>query len=217
LPRWLFAAAWPIWIERAGNALFHRRRLLDGVAALFGRVDEGVDAYLDWYFSVVGEYQRLGAAVVDDLGGLMAGATNRYLLEAIGFEVRLQALWADVDADSGARLADAAAAASQRKRHAAFAGGSDCTVDGIDLAAALGGKLAAKKGVSTLVSGLGAAALCSPRHSRRNRPPASTPVSCSFSRASAVTSFRRATGCRWRVDAEPCDPLTPTGCAVPRR
>jgi hypothetical protein len=106
-----------------------------GVDVLFAKVEEGADAYLDWYFSVIGEYQRLGAAAVGDLGGLMADASERLLFEETGFDAGLQALWAEIDAATRARLADTAAAAGRQVLQAAGAEAGACRVDGIDLAA----------------------------------------------------------------------------------
>ena len=64
------------------------RRIDDDLDALFGRVEQGIDAYLDWYFTVVGEYQRLAALAVGDFGALMteqleAAAVYRHRLRRV--------------------------------------------------------------------------------------------------------------------------------------
>lgn len=49
-------------------------------------VEKGVDAYLDWYFSVHGEYERLGTAVGIDFGNKL----TEHLLEKSGFNEKLR-------------------------------------------------------------------------------------------------------------------------------
>jgi hypothetical protein len=67
----------------AGEALAAADARIDrALDAFFSRAEQGVDAYLDWYFTVIGEYQRLAAVVAGDFGALMADQLNRHLFEA---------------------------------------------------------------------------------------------------------------------------------------
>ena len=61
------------------------------VDALFAKLEGGVDAYLDWYFTVTGEYQRLGAVMVGDLKALMSEQLEQRLFEDTGFETGVEA------------------------------------------------------------------------------------------------------------------------------
>jgi hypothetical protein len=110
--------------------------------AFFRSAEQGVDAYLDWYFTVLAEYQRLAAVAAGDFGALMADQLNRHLFEDTGFEAWLADTTAALDADADTRTADLASGLGRQLRAAAAA--SDCTVellDGPGLAAALGDPL----------------------------------------------------------------------------
>jgi hypothetical protein len=65
---------------------------------LFAKVEQGVDAYLDWYFTVIGEYERLAALSVGNFGALMTEQLQRYLFDESGFADGLAALGAELDA-----------------------------------------------------------------------------------------------------------------------
>jgi hypothetical protein len=56
---------------------------------LFIDVEQGVDQYLDWYFTVIGEYERLAAVATGDLGQLMANELEAHLFTNTGFGDRL--------------------------------------------------------------------------------------------------------------------------------
>ncbi|HSJ97029.1 MAG TPA: hypothetical protein VLC53_08150, partial [Myxococcota bacterium] len=73
------------------------------VERLYGDVEQGVDRYLDWYFTVIGEYQRLGAL----LTGRFAEEMTRELEERLfgaAFGERLEQASREVAAASAARL-----------------------------------------------------------------------------------------------------------------
>ena len=93
----------------------------------FARAEHGVDAYLDWYFTVVGEYQRLAAVAVGDMGAFMAAQLDQRLLADTGFETWLDATFATLDADADARLAGLAGSLGVRLGSAAQQ--NDCTVE----------------------------------------------------------------------------------------
>jgi hypothetical protein len=117
-------------------------RIENSLETFFGRAEQGVDAYLDWYFTVVGEYQRLGAVAAGDFGALMAEQLDRHLFRDTGFEAWLADTTAALDADAEARTGELARGLGGQLRAAADA--NDCTVellDGPGLAAALGDPL----------------------------------------------------------------------------
>lgn len=61
---------------------------------IFPDVEKGVDAYLDWYFSVIGEYERLGTAAGMDFGDRL----TENLLENTGFNENLKYGGLQIDA-----------------------------------------------------------------------------------------------------------------------
>jgi len=62
----------------------------------FAHAVSGVDAYLDWYFTVVGEWQRLTTVVVGDIGTLMKDKMAQLILNDSGFKDAIQAAQSNV-------------------------------------------------------------------------------------------------------------------------
>jgi hypothetical protein len=84
-------------------------RIDDRLDDFFTRAEQGVDAYLDWNFTVVGEYQRLAAAATGDFAALMAEQLQRNLFDDTGFETWIEETYAALDQDAaghGDRLAN---------------------------------------------------------------------------------------------------------------
>ncbi|MFB1487664.1 MULTISPECIES: hypothetical protein [unclassified Thiocapsa] len=73
-------------IEESGQ------RIDEAVEQIFVPVTAAVDEYLDWYFTVVGEYERLAALVVGDFPQLMADQLDTRLFEATDFHARMHTL-----------------------------------------------------------------------------------------------------------------------------
>ena len=99
--------------------------------ALFARIEPGVDAYLDWYFTLIGEYERLAALATGGFVELMGEQLERHLFLDTGFAERIEALDGAISQDSAAALAEAAkglgrAAGSQTERE-------PCALSGLDL------------------------------------------------------------------------------------
>lgn len=73
-----------------------RRRIEPRVAReldlLFAPVESAVDDYLDWYFTVVGEYERLASLVAGDFGQLMGEKLEAHLFEATNFHARMSTI-----------------------------------------------------------------------------------------------------------------------------
>lgn len=93
-----------------GRESSHLRGRSDAaVDALFAQAEGRVDAYLDWYFTVLGEYQRLGAV----LTGGYAEAMRRELDQRVfgeSFAAHLEQASREITAESQVRLGDAAKA-----------------------------------------------------------------------------------------------------------
>lgn len=102
-------------------------RIDTALDAFFARAKQGVDAYLDWYFTVVGEYQRLAAVAAGDFAALMATQLDRHLFADTGLADWLEDTYAALDADAEQHLAALADDLGGRLRYAAAA--SDCTAE----------------------------------------------------------------------------------------
>ncbi|MDI5893259.1 hypothetical protein [Halomonas rhizosphaerae] len=61
----------------------------------FAPLEAAVPDYLDWYFSPVGSYTRLGVALMGDLDAWLDGQLHQRLVEATGLESALAELQAD--------------------------------------------------------------------------------------------------------------------------
>ena len=63
-----------------------------GLDRIFADVESGVDIYLDWYFTVIGEYQRLAAVFTADVAAAMNDNLEKYLFSQSDFENQLDYL-----------------------------------------------------------------------------------------------------------------------------
>jgi len=99
--------------------------------ALFADVEEGVDRYLDWYFTVIGEYERLAASVAGDFGALMSEQLETHLFGDTRFAERLEAASDAIEASSASAMA--AAAGRLGERAAAEVKSEPCRLDGVSL------------------------------------------------------------------------------------
>lgn len=92
------------------------RRLDTELDALFARIEPGVDAYLDWYFTLLGEYERLAALATGGFVALMGKQLERHLFQDTGFADQLESLDRAVRRDSARALTDAAGRLGQQTR-----------------------------------------------------------------------------------------------------
>ncbi|MEN8801772.1 MAG: hypothetical protein ABF297_07330 [Thiogranum sp.] len=76
-----------------------------GLERIFSDVESGVDSYLDWYFTVFGEYQRLAAVFTEDLATAMRDQLAQHLFAKSDFDSQLVRLDRDVQHDSAERFA----------------------------------------------------------------------------------------------------------------
>jgi hypothetical protein len=88
-------------IDARANA---RREVDSAVNDLYADVEPAVERYLDWYFTVIGEYQRLAASVSGDFASLMSTTLQQYLFEDTGFAGRLDAASSAIQATSIERM-----------------------------------------------------------------------------------------------------------------
>jgi hypothetical protein len=72
--------------------------------ALFAEVEQGVESYLDWYFTVLGEYQRLGALATGQLPALMNAELERRLFGDIKFDEKVESASSALASETQARL-----------------------------------------------------------------------------------------------------------------
>lgn len=98
---------------------------------LFAEVEQGVEGYLDWYFTVIGEYERLAASVAGDFGALMSEQLERHLFGDTRFADRLEAASDAIEASSASAMA--AAAGRLGERAAAEVKSEPCRLDGVSL------------------------------------------------------------------------------------
>ncbi len=92
-------------IVRASLKRDTARQLDATVGALFDDVEHGVDEYLDWYFTIIGEYERLMALATGDIGQMMAEELQRHLFENTRFADRLAAASQAIAEDSVQQMA----------------------------------------------------------------------------------------------------------------
>ena len=121
------------------------RRIDAELDTLFAQVEPGVDAYLDWYFSLLGEYERLAALATGGFVELMSEELDRHLFRDTGFAVQLETLDEAIQSDSARALA--ASAGHLRHRVEDYAAEAPCALSRLDLgslgAAALQGSVLA--------------------------------------------------------------------------
>ena len=77
-----------------------------GLDRIFVDIEAGVDAYLDWYFTVIGEYERLAAVFTADAAAVMSEKLEEYLFTRSDFGARLDSLDGTLEQLSVARFAD---------------------------------------------------------------------------------------------------------------
>lgn len=79
-----------------------------GVDLLFEDIERGVDQYLDWYFTVLGEYQRLAAVFTDDVAQTMREQLEQHLFAGSDFDVKLGKLNSELAQMTAGRFAQLA-------------------------------------------------------------------------------------------------------------
>ncbi|HAJ93082.1 MAG TPA: hypothetical protein DCO71_10800 [Gammaproteobacteria bacterium] len=77
-----------------------------GLERIFIDIRAGVDDYLDWYFSVVGEYQRLATAFAADTAAAMQQQLEQHLFASSDFDRQLVLLNSHIVLQSASYFAD---------------------------------------------------------------------------------------------------------------
>lgn len=81
-----------------------------GLERAFAAAEAGIDKYLDWYFSFIGSYTRMGALVIPGLEQHMRERFGALVFADSGFEQQLASLGSEADAQLLARIATEAEA-----------------------------------------------------------------------------------------------------------
>ena len=68
-----------------------------GLDRIFEDIEAGVENYLDWYFTVIGEYQRLAAVFSEDVTAAMSEKLEDYLFERNNFGTQLDELNSEIE------------------------------------------------------------------------------------------------------------------------
>ncbi len=84
-----------------------------GLDLAFAAADNGIDKYLDWYFSFVGSYTRLGALLIPDLDAHMRKQFSTLVFTDSGFEQAVARAGSEADALLLDRIAAEAEAIGQ--------------------------------------------------------------------------------------------------------
>ena len=79
-----------------------------GLDVLFADIEQGVDHYLDWYFTVLGEYQRLAAVITADVAETMREQLEQHLFAASTLHARIDSLERELEQLTTARFAQLA-------------------------------------------------------------------------------------------------------------
>ena len=116
-------------VERQGAINDVDSGIDEGLGRIFADLETGVDNYLDWYFTVIGEYQRLAAVFSEDVTAAMSEKLEEYLFEHSDFETRLGNLNDDVERLSAERFASLVPSLKTELDNA------PCAVGRVDLAA----------------------------------------------------------------------------------
>ena len=95
---------------------------------IFADIRAGVDGYLDWYFTVSGEYQRLATAFTEDTAAAMREQLEQHLFAGSDFSKRLVAITSDIDRQSADRFASLAPTLAETL------GSAPCETGSVDLA-----------------------------------------------------------------------------------
>lgn len=103
------------------------------VNAVFADVEKGVDSYLDWYFTVTGEYERLAAFAAGDFADTMGKRLEQHLFGETRFGDRLEEARQKAKESSNQQLTELAGHLAGQIREKAEA--NPCQINTLDLSA----------------------------------------------------------------------------------
>ena len=90
------------------------RRIDAALDRAFGAAEQGVDRYLDWYYSMLGDYSRLAAVVTGDIGQLMGQQLAKHVFVDSNVSGLLETASLEIERESMDRMETAATAAGTR-------------------------------------------------------------------------------------------------------
>lgn len=117
----------------AAAKLQAERQVDETVEELFRDMEQGVDAYLDWYFTILGEYERLAALATGDFADLMAEQLDAYLFGETGFVEKLARADTEIALAAQSEMAAVAGTLGQRIQQSVRA--DPCGLGALDLSA----------------------------------------------------------------------------------
>ena len=97
----------------------------------FGKAELGVDQYLDWYYSMLGDYSRLAAVVTGDIDQMMGEKLNHFIIEQTGFATILETSSSSIEQETMILMEGAAEAVGTSINNAV--GASPCEVPNVEL------------------------------------------------------------------------------------
>ena len=124
------------------------------IDALFAQAENGVEGYLDWYFTVVGEYERLAAMVAGNFAQSMREELERRVFGE-AFSSRLEQESRVIAAEAQARISQAAIELGAQVKSGVQS--KPCLLGELDLPALRGIERDAIRASTAVVSGAGVA------------------------------------------------------------
>lgn len=121
-----------------------------GLENIFTDIEAGVDDYLDWYFTVTGEYQRLAAVFTGDVATAMSEKLEEHLFAQSDFGERLESLDGRLENLSSGWFAQLAPSLGSELENA------PCAIGRVDLAPLMQLDRDNLRASSALASGVGA-------------------------------------------------------------
>ena len=107
------------------------QRIDSALDTAFGKAEQGVDRYLDWYFSLLGDYTRLAAVVGGDVARLMSAKLSQHLFDDTHFKRGIEVASANLESETLQRMTGVAESVGARIGGAAS--NSPCPIKRIDL------------------------------------------------------------------------------------
>lgn len=107
------------------------RKIDAALGQAFGEAEKGVERYLDWYYSIVGDYSRLGTVVIGDIDQFMSDKLQTFVIDETGFESILESGSVALEQETMRVMESAAEAAKVRIGEKVRQ--SPCPVPSVDL------------------------------------------------------------------------------------
>jgi hypothetical protein len=99
---------------RSSTHVLAEERIDAALEHAFGEAERGVERYLDWYYSMLGDYSRLAAVATGDIDQMMSEKLQTYVLEETGFASILESASSSLEQETMLKMEQAADAAKVR-------------------------------------------------------------------------------------------------------